>query len=150
MNYFCFTTSDGKIDAIKICEKRIDERKWPIYSNTKFKDKFNIGDCLVFYIAGTGEHRQSFIGSAEIKNIETYNSNKDFLIDPDKFTEIIYKYIILHKVKKFKKPISIKDIKKELKFIKFKDNYGLHFVGGVTKIDSSSFAKIINRDRNLQ
>lgn len=145
MNYFCLITSDGKVDAIKICEKRIDEKKWPIYSNTKFKDKFDEGDRIVFYIAGTGEYSQSFIGSASVKKVEKYNSKENLLIDPDKFTEVIYKYLILEDVKKFKNSVEIKKIKNKLNFIKFKDNYGLHFIGGVTKIDEDSFKTLYSK-----
>jgi predicted RNA-binding protein len=143
ISYYLFITSDGKASALDICLKRLEEKKWPIYERTKFRDKLSVNDKIIFYIAGTGPGRQSFIASANINNI--VDLKKETTVDPDKSGVQIFKYIELNNMNIFKKKIIIDEIINELNFIENKKNYGLYFVSGVSKIDELSFNLINER-----
>ena len=66
-SFYCLTTSDGNFDAYSIFQKRIAEKKWPLYYQTKYQNVVKPNDGLIFYIAGINKFRQCFVASAKIK-----------------------------------------------------------------------------------
>ena len=105
-NYLIFVSSDGKKAGFEIFNERIKENKWPIYNKTPQLQNVKEGKYVVFYIAGSGEKRQSFIGSAKIKDII---ENKMTGVDPNQeFKQVLF-YVQFEDIKIFKKEISIKE-----------------------------------------
>ena len=144
-SFYCLTTSDGNSDAYSIFQKRIAEKKWPLYKQTKYQNVIKSNDNLIFYIAGVNEFRQCFVASGKVKEIKRISIEKETTVDPDKTEAKVTSYIYLNDVKLFKKQMPIKSIINNLKFIENKKKYGFYFVGGITKIDKNSNNFILNQ-----
>lgn len=142
INYYCLVTSDtNKEFGIDIFYKRIEEKKYPLYLRTSFLNEIKKNDKVLFYIAGSGKNAQSFIGQAIVEKVETPD---EILCDPDRHNHEIEKYLIFNDIKIFKTFKHIKMIIDKLDFIKNKNNYGVHFMGGVKKISEKDFSFIAN------
>ena len=144
-SFYCLTTSDANSDAYSIFKRRIKEKKWPMYWQTKFQSVIKPGDKLIFYIAGVNKFRQCFVGSAEVNSIDKISNTAESTVDPDKTQAQVTSYIHLNNIKLFNKKVFIKNILNNLNFIENKKNYGLYFIGGVTKIDQASNSFILNQ-----
>jgi predicted RNA-binding protein len=141
-NYLIFISSDGKRSGFDIFNERVQENKWPIYNKTPQLRNVKEGKNVVFYIAGAGEKRQSFIGSAKIKSII---NNKNTTVDTNQeFKQVLF-YVEFKELKIFDKDINIKDHIDNLDFIENKEKYGLYFQGGICKIDQISYNYILNK-----
>ena len=135
-NYLIFISSDGKRSGFDIFNERVQENKWPIYNKTPQLRNVKEGKNVVFYIAGAGEKRQSFIGSAKIKSII---DNKNTTVDTNQeFKQVLF-HVEFKELKIFEKDINIKDHIDNLDFIENKEKYGLYFQGGICKIDQISY-----------
>ena len=134
-NYLIFISSDGKRSGFDIFNERVQENKWPIYNKTPQLRNVKEGKNVVFYIAGAGEKRQSFIGSAKIKSII---DNKNTTVDTNQeFKQVLF-HVEFKELKIFDKDINIKDHIDNLDFIENKEKYGLYFQGGICKIDQKA------------
>ena len=141
-NYLIFISSDGKRSGFDIFNERVQENKWPIYNKTPQLRNVKEGKNVVFYIAGAGEKRQSFIGSAKIKSIV---DNKNTTVDTNQeFKQVLF-HVEFKELKIFNKDINIKDHIDNLDFIENKEKYGLYFQGGICKIDQISYNYIQNK-----
>ena len=141
-NYLIFISSDGKRSGFDIFNERVQENKWPIYNKTPQLRNVKVGKNVVFYIAGAGEKRQSFIGSAKIKSII---DNKNTTVDTNQeFKQVLF-HVEFKELKIFDKDINIKDHIDNLDFIENKEKYGLYFQGGICKIDQISYNYILNK-----
>ena len=118
-----------------------------MYWQTKFQSVMKKGDNLLFYIAGVNEFRQCFVASATVKEIRRI-SDEETSVDPDKTQAQVTSYIYLDNIKLFKNKVSIKDMMDDLDFIENKKNYGLYFVGGVTRVDKKSNKLILDKGIN--
>ena len=135
-NYLIFISSDGKRSGFDIFNERVQENKWPIYNKTPQLRNVKEGKNVVFYIAGAGEKRQSFIGSAKIKSII---DNKNTTVETNQeFKQVLF-YVEFKELKIFDKDVNIKDHIDNLDFIENKEKYGLYFQGGIRKIDQISY-----------
>ena len=79
-----------------------------------------------------------------MQEIKRISNTKESTVDPDKLEAQVTSYICLTDINLFKKEVFIKNIMDNLNFIENKKNYGLYFVGGVTKIDEDSNNFIIS------
>ena len=141
-NYLIFISSDGKRSGFDIFNERVQENKWPIYNKTPQLRNVKEGKNVVFYIAGAGEKRQSFIGSAKIKSII---DNKNTTVDTNQeFKQVLF-HVEFKELKIFDKDVNIKDHIDNLDFIENKEKYGLYFQGGICKIDQISYNYIQNK-----
>ena len=141
-NYLIFISSDGKRSGFDIFNERVQENKWPIYNKTPQLRNVKEGKNVVFYIAGAGEKRQSFIGSAKIKSII---DNKNTTVDTNQeFKQVLF-HVEFKELKIFDRDINIKDHIDNLDFIENKEKYGLYFQGGICKIDQISYNYIQNK-----
>jgi len=140
-DYLILVSSDGKKAGLEIFKDRIKKNRWPIYDKTPQLLNVKTGKNVIFYIAGSGEKKQSFIGTAKIKKkINTV----DGMSDPNQeFRKVLF-FIEFENIKFFNKSIQIKDHIEKLNFIKNKEKYGLYFQGGVCKIDKNSHNYIVN------
>ena len=141
-NYLIFISSDGKKSGFDIFNERVQENKWPIYNKTPQLKNVKEGKNVVFYIAGEGEKRQSFIGSAKIKSII---DNKNTAVDANQELKLVLFHVEFKELKIFDKDIKIKDHIDNLDFIKNKEKYGLYFQGGICKIDQISYNYILDK-----
>jgi len=141
-NYYCLVTSDSlKESAIDIFNKRIEEKKYPLDPRTPNLNEIKDDDEVMFYIAGAGKERQSFVGQAIIQKVET---PKEFLVDPDKDNYEVIKYLWFKKIKIFETSKNIQSIIDKLDFVKNKNNYGTYLMGGVKKLTQKDFNLIIS------
>ena len=141
-NYLIFISSDGKKSGFDIFNDRVQDNKWPIYNKTPQLRNVKEGKNVVFYIAGAGEKRQSFIGSAKIKSII---DNKNTTVDTNQeFKQVLF-HVEFKELKIFDKDINIKDHIDNLDFIENKEKYGLYFQGGICKIDQISYNYILDK-----
>lgn len=141
-NYYCLVTSDSlKESAIDIFNKRIEEKKYPLYLRTPNLNEIKDDDEVIFYIAGSGKEKQSFVGQAIIQKVET---PKESLIDPDKDNIEVIKYLWFKKIKIFETSKNIKSIIDKLEFVKNKNNYGAYLMGGVKKLNQKDFNLLIS------
>ena len=135
-NYLIFISSDGKRSGFDIFNERVQKNKWPIYNKTPQLRNVKEGKNVVFYIAGAGKKRQSFIGSAKIKSII---DNKNTTVDTNQeFKQVLF-HVEFKELKIFDKDINIKDHIDNLDLIENKEKYGLYFQGGICKIDQISY-----------
>ena len=141
-NYLIFISSDGKKSGFDIFNDRVQDNKWPIYNKTPQLRNVKEGKNVVFYIAGAGEKRQSFIGSAKIKSV---SDNKNTTIDTNQELKQVLFHVEFEEIKIFDKDIKIKDHIDNLDFIENKEKYGLYFQGGICKIDQISYNYILNK-----
>jgi len=139
-NYYVLGTSDsGTKNAYSILMKRLDEKKYPLYTRTPHLNRIQSNDEVVFYLAGKKDNAQNFLAEAIISSVET---SSELLIDPDKERYVVEKYLILDKIKIFKAPVHIKSIITKLDFIINKSNYGVYLMGGVKKISEKDYKLI--------
>ena len=136
-NYYVLGTSDSSTkNAYNILMKRLEEKKYPLYTRTPHLHRIQSNDEVVFYLAGKKDKAQNFLGQAIVGSIET---SSELLVDPDKEKYVVEEYLILDKIKIFKAPVHIKSIITKLDFIINKSNYGVYFMGGVKKISEKDF-----------
>ena len=139
-NYYILGTSDAYTEsAIDILTKRLGEKKYPLYNKTPHLKEVKEKDEVIFYIAGRNSKAQNFIGQSIISSVEIPN---ELSVDPDKKKYVVEKYLILDNVKMFRAPVHIKSIIVQLDFIKNKSNYGVHLMGGVSKITEKDYKLI--------
>ena len=98
-NYYVLGTSDSSTkNAYNILMKRLDEKKYPLYTKTPHLHRIQSNDAVVFYLAGKKDNAQNFLAEAIISSVET---SSELLIDPDKERYVVEKYLILDKIKIF-------------------------------------------------
>ena len=124
-DYLILVSSDGKKNGLDIFRDRIKKNKWPIYDKTPQLLNVKVGKKVIFYIAGSGEKKQSFVGTARIK--KKINSENNVSDPNQEFRKVLF-YIEFE----------------DFKFFNNKEKYGLYFQGGVCKIDESSHNYIVS------
>lgn len=113
-------------------DRRINQNRWPIYNHTPHRSDLKPGDEVVFYMGGTGG--QKFLGSGTL-------SSRMIQGEPEHHVEI-------SDVKVWKKPLPIRPIIQELKFITRKDKkWGVHLQGGVLPLYDDDYKFIILKSR---
>lgn len=106
---------------------RVKNKQWPIYNKTQNRKRLQIGDRLIFYKAGI--NGQKFLGTATIGSNLKEKSLFTFSLD-------------LNDIKIWKAPVEMKNVIKNLDFIKNKENWGNYFQGGVRCISDTDFDTI--------
>ena len=117
-----------------VFERRINEKKWPIFKFTPNKKKLRKGDNIVFYKAG--KDGQKFIGADGIGS-KIIPENMDY-------------FVTLYDIQIWKKPIEVPIILNELQFIKNKSNWGMYFQGGVTSLPPKDYKMILSKVSRTQ
>jgi len=128
MAFWIFTINDTD----KMFEKRMNEKKWPIFAHTLNRKRIMKNDLVVFYKAGTDGHK--FLGSAELDS-ETEK------------TEKIDSTVKLKNIKIFKTGVDIKDILHELIFIRSPSIWGNYLQGGIRTITERDFDTITSKSK---
>ncbi len=127
MNLWIFVIKDSDDEFLN----RVKDKKWPIYNKTRNRKKLVIGDQIVFYKAGT--NGQKFLGNATIKTNLKKQTTFEYLLE-------------MHEISVWKTRVAIKQIITNLDFIINKENWGLHFQGGIIPISQKDFNTIISQN----
>ena len=124
-NWIFVITSD-----YKEFEKRTNDKKWPIFSNTAHKKVLKVGDRILFYKGGADG--QKFLGRANLasalKRLNDLNS-----------------YVMLSDIEVWKKQPSIRHMIPDLTFVVHKQMWGIHLQGGVITLFDRDYDYISSR-----
>lgn len=137
MQYFILLTSDSNKYANEILEQRLKSKVWEIYDKTNLRNQLQEKSKVIFYLAGAGPNSQHFVGEAMIDKIIYANSSYS-----EEANTMIHSTLHFDKITKYKNPVSIKKIMKNLKFIKNPAKYGTALNGGVRRISESDYLVI--------
>ena len=99
-NYLILVSSDGKKTGLEIFNDRIEKNRWPIYDKTPQLLNIKAGKNVIFYIAGAGEKKQNFIGTAKIKKIVSAQND---IVDPNQELRKVLLYLRFENFRFFSK-----------------------------------------------
>lgn len=132
---------DKKISPDKLIDILLENKIWYFNERARTAKKLNIGDDLLFYIAGI---KKGFIyAKAKISSNARIIENKDEIIEG---LNMFYE-IDISDIEIFSKPVYIKPLVNELNFIHFKGNYGLYIRKSISRIPLEDYITIINKSR---
>jgi hypothetical protein len=144
--YFVFIVNDaqgvsGKLPACRIYEQLMKIQAWGIGERTPSRKELQEGNRVVFYQAGKGGQR--FIGTATIASAlrpmsaERAAERRELGIEPAKYD------LDLEDIQVWEEGKPVVDVVQRLGFISNKDHYGVHFQGGVKRINEADYYTII-------
>lgn len=144
-NYFILAVSDAehysgcKIPAIEVAKDRLDQKRWPIYANTRNRKIINEGDLCLIYVGGEKEMSGNFYGEFTIEKIEsgrriTLVDKEDILTDtPDRVIQI--KDLLI-----YKEPMRAKTTLKKMSFFPENESrWGVVLMGGCRKLSEPDY-----------
>jgi len=120
---FVITSSNEEFD------RRINQKKWPIYEQTANRKKLRVGDKVIFYKGA--KMGKVFSGRAQISSPLTPEDSNYF--------------VELSKIKIWKRHIPIKEVLMDLKFIFHKKNWGVHLQGGAIELPDDDYKTILSK-----
>ena len=142
MSFYIFVNSDSydiddkKVNSKELYSHRLENKVYPLYQRTKFKDLLKANDSFIFYLAGSPvSETRKFIAYGKIDNVvfdKSYNEDDMHLSQP------IDKIVTLKSVVT-KKSVNIYSIKDRLSFISKKKKWGSSMQGGVIRISKEDF-----------
>lgn len=146
--YFVFIVNEGqgvhgKLPAREIYERLMRLGSWGIGERTPYRKELRKGSRVVFYQAGKGG--QKFIGTATIASELRPMSNAQAAtrravgIEPASYDLDLD----LVSIDLWKNPKPVADMIQRLEFISNKDHFGVHFQGGVKRIDEVDYYTIV-------
>jgi len=146
--YFVFIVNEGqgvhaKLPARQIYEHLMRLGAWGIGERTPYRKELRKGSRVVFYQAGKGG--QKFIGTATIASELRPMSNAQAAarravgIEPARYDLDL----ALVNIDIWKDPKPVVDMIQRLEFISNKDHFGVHFQGGVKRIDEADYYTIV-------
>ena len=110
-------------------KKRLSQKAWPIFQRTRHRTELAVGDKVLLYHGGRFGPK-AFVASAKI-------STGLKMVRPDTYS------VWLSEIISWKTIVRIIDIINDLSFIKRKDNWGIYFQGGVSRIPKKDFETIL-------
>jgi len=145
--YFVFIVNKGqgvhgKLPARQIYERLMPLGVWGIGERTPYRKELHKGSRVVFYQAGKGG--QKFIGTATIASELRPMSDAQAAarravgIEPARYD------LDLVNIDIWKDPKPVVDMLQRLQFISNKDHFGVHFQGGVKRIDEADYYTIVD------
>jgi hypothetical protein len=74
-NYLLVVTTSqrwdgGSVPGFDLAERRLRDREWPLYKNTRNRSVIRSGDQLMVYVAGKGLNSTSVVATATVRKIE--------------------------------------------------------------------------------
>jgi len=110
-------------------EKRLQGKKWPIFQRTRHRQELKKGDQVIIYHGGY-HGSKSFVGTFKISSGVSPTGPDQYSLD---FSE----------VNLWKNPVGIYDILDNLGFVVRKDNWGIYFQGGVSRLPEKDYKTIL-------
>lgn len=147
--YFIFVandisiSSDGKISAVDIKEKLLENHFWAFTETAPLRTKLNKGDEILLYLAGPG--RREFVATATVasllEEIDKKSKEREILVE---LGLGFLKYLVkLDSICIFEKGIKIVPLRPQLDFIVDKKNYGLHLRLPIVRLQLADFQLIL-------
>lgn len=144
--YFVFVVNDaegveGRVSARHVYEELMKIGAWGIGERTPSRKDLVKGSRVVFYQAGKGG--QCFIGTAVIDSelrpmsAERAAERRAVGIEPSKYD------LDLAEIDIWEEPKPVVDMVQRLGFISNKDHYGVHFQGGIKRLDEADYYAIV-------
>jgi len=110
-------------------EKRLQGKKWPIFQRTRHRQELKKGDQVIIYHGGY-HGSKSFVGTFKISSGVSPTG-------PDQYS------FGFSEVNLWKNPVGIYDILDNLGFVVRKDNWGIYFQGGVSRLPEKDYKTIL-------
>jgi len=144
--YFVFIVNEGqgiheKLPAREIYERLMRLEVWGIGERTPYRKELRKGSRVVFYQAGKGG--QKFIGTATIASELRPMSDAQAAARRAVGIEPARHDLDLANIDIWKDPKPVVDMLQRLEFISNKDHFGVHFQGGVKRIDEADYYTIV-------
>ena len=125
MQKWIFTITEDENEL----KKRINEKEWPIFERTRNRAHLSKGDKIVIYHGGR-------FGTASLVGT--------FVISSGLKVTGFHTFVLgMSDAQMWKNQVKIKDILHDLKYIKRKDNWGIYFQGGVTRLPDEDYKTIL-------
>ena len=138
----------GVEKAYEVLKYRLSNNIWGVNSNTNYRYYMKKGTNLVFYVSGTKQNSQCFIGEAKISSVTERFPSFDvgrYMKEGEWLLPLPYYKLELTNTKFFKKPISIYDVKDKMNLFKKKkktNKWGAFIQGGAFKLDKHDYTLI--------
>jgi len=125
--------------ATLIAKELLDINRWAFTESAPLRSKLYPGDKVLIYLAGVG--RRHFVAGATVSSPSCLIDSKSQLANLLSNLSLGFmRYSInLQDVKWFKNKVDIKPLIADLRFIKNKQNYGLHLRLPIARIDKNDF-----------
>jgi len=130
MSFWIFTVTGDEQEL----EKRFQEKKWPIFQRTRHRQELKKGDQVIVYHGGY-HGSKSFVGTFTISSDISLTGPQQYSLD-------------FSKTNLWKTPVGIYDILDNLGFVGRKDNWGIYFQGGVSRIPENDYKKILEASQS--
>jgi len=131
MSFWIFTVTGDKQEL----EKRLREKKWPIFQRTRHRQELKKDDQVIVYHGGY-HGSKSFVGTFRISSGPSPTGHEQYSLD---FSKAIL----------WKTPVGIYDILDNLGFVVRKDNWGIYFQGGVSRIPERDYNLILEAAKSI-
>jgi hypothetical protein len=110
------TTHGGPGSAWDLVVARLAKRMWPIYANTRNRQRFGPGRRVAFYIGGERKHAGEVIATALVSSVESWTMSKGS-VDPDRYlTEPADQVLRLDQISRLTSPVRLKDYVSKMSF----------------------------------
>jgi hypothetical protein len=147
-NYWIFKVNDQLVDGepiigIEVYNKRMKDNFWGLPEDTRNLSHLQIGDKIIFYLAGDGG--QKFLGTASLgSTLHILTAEEGKRLWHNKFFQA-KQGVMLKQVDVWPTAISILPMIKTgmLSFIKNKENWGAYLQGSIQPISPQDYNKII-------
>lgn len=144
-NNFILAVSDAehysgcKVPAFDVAKERINQRRWPIYSNTRNRKILTEGDLCLIYIGGEKELSGYFYAEFTIGKIE--NGRRVALVDnEDILTDAPDRVIQIKDFKVYDEPLRAKSTLQKMSFFpKNESRWGVILMGGCRRLLPSDY-----------
>lgn len=118
-------------DTDKEFQRRMGDKKWPIFHYTGNRKQIHSGDKVIFYKAGI--EGKTLLGTAKISSELLNDENQQDY------------FVALDEIKVWKKPVKIKNLVDSLEFIGDKVQWGRYLQGGIREISENDYGIIVSK-----
>lgn len=156
--YLVFTVSDTEdmndvtVPGFFVLKHRLSNNIWGFHSRTRCRKYVSDGEKVLFYVTGNNDHSKCFVAEAEIDGApqgfsaydnKLYGKENGWYYQPPAYK------IKLKKIKWFKKPVNILDIKARMDMFKASktNKWGVFLQGGAFRISKKDLALIKGKSK---
>ncbi len=147
--YFIFSTSDSedykglRIHADRIAESRLQKYLWPLYANTRNRQRIGAGDKVLIYIGGEGKLRQHIIAIGEVEDCAPVTTTLRSVDSEDVLTAAAEYIVTFSRIERLAPPINFKSLLPQLKMCpKNLSKWGVILMGGTRQIEETDYKMI--------
>jgi predicted RNA-binding protein len=147
--YYVFTVTGNaegqRVAAADLLKDRLNKGMWPLNRLTPHQARLREGDLVLFYVAGGREPEQgSIVALGEVSGSRVASSRLDnqypaWIGIPG---PVLYD-VPVRQSEWFQKPVAIRELTRQLTFIRNQKAWGTYFQGGVRRIPEEDFKLIL-------